>query len=154
MLDTVGLDNNYRYTGTVHINKIIQVNLTASFTIMILRFSRYSGPNETRIHARAIPIKSVKILKIVFIFRFYIILYVLIFSLGVAGKADYVAFATDYDNYGAIYSCQRYFAGNFTFSSSSFYLSPSGISVFSLDIVVQLRFSLAPKLFLPCTLPK
>jgi hypothetical protein len=30
----------------------------------------------------------------------------------VAGKADYVAFATDYDNYGAIYSCQSILFGH------------------------------------------
>lgn len=31
---------------------------------------------------------------------------------GLAGKADYVVFATDYDNYGAIYSCQSVLFGH------------------------------------------
>jgi hypothetical protein len=31
---------------------------------------------------------------------------------GLAGKADYVAFATDYENYGAIYSCQSILFGH------------------------------------------
>ena len=31
---------------------------------------------------------------------------------GLAGKADYVVFATDYDNYGAIYSCQSILFGH------------------------------------------
>jgi hypothetical protein len=31
---------------------------------------------------------------------------------GLAGKADYVVFATDYENYGAIYSCQSILFGH------------------------------------------
>ncbi len=34
------------------------------------------------------------------------------FNKGLAGKADYVAFATDYENYGAIYSCQSILFGH------------------------------------------
>lgn len=34
------------------------------------------------------------------------------FPLSLAGKSDYVAFATDYDNYGAIYSCQSVLFGH------------------------------------------
>ena len=30
----------------------------------------------------------------------------------VAGKSDYIAFSTDYDNYGAIYRCQRVLFGH------------------------------------------
>jgi len=55
------------------------------------------------------PLSQLKSLKL---FLYFSILYVLIFSLGVAGKADYVAFATDYDNYGAIYSCQSILFGH------------------------------------------
>ncbi len=33
-------------------------------------------------------------------------------KVGVAGKADYVVFATDYENYGAVYTCQRILFGH------------------------------------------
>jgi len=65
VLDTVGLDNNYRYTGSLDI------------------------PDPTRPGYMRVR-----------------------FPLSVAGKADYVAFATDYDNYGAIYSCQSILFGH------------------------------------------
>lgn len=65
VLDTVGLDNNYRYTGSLDIPDP-------------------NRPGEMRVR----------------------------FPLSVAGKADYVVFATDYDNYGAIYSCQSILFGH------------------------------------------
>jgi len=65
LLDTVGLDNNYRYTGSLDI------------------------PDPTRPGYMRVR-----------------------FPLSLAGKADYVVFATDYDNYGAIYSCQSILFGH------------------------------------------
>lgn len=65
VLDTVGLDNNYRYTGTLDVPDS-------------------NRPGFMRVR----------------------------FPMSLAGKADYVAFATDYENYGAIYSCQSILFGH------------------------------------------
>jgi len=65
VLDTVGLDNNYRYTGTLDV------------------------PDNNRQGFMRVR-----------------------FPMSVAGKADYVVFATDYENYGAVYTCQRILFGH------------------------------------------
>jgi len=65
LLDTIGYDNNYRYTGTLDV------------------------PDSKRPAFMRVR-----------------------FPLSLAGKADYVFFATDYDNYGAIYSCQSLLFGH------------------------------------------
>jgi len=65
VLDTIGLDNNYRYTGSLDV----------------------PDPNRPAfMRAR--------------------------FPMSVAGKSDYVVFATDYENYGAIYTCQSILFGH------------------------------------------
>ncbi|KAK4022377.1 hypothetical protein OUZ56_007847 [Daphnia magna] len=64
-LDTVGLDNNYRYTGTLDVPDL-------------------NRPGFMRVR----------------------------FPMSLAGKADYVVFSTDYDNYAAIYSCQSILFGH------------------------------------------
>lgn len=65
LLDTVGYDNNYRYTGTLDVPDS-------------------NRPGFMRVR----------------------------FPMSLAGKADYLVFATDYDNYGAIYSCQSIVFGH------------------------------------------
>jgi len=65
VLDTIGLDNNYRYVGSLDV------------------------PDSNRQAAMRVR-----------------------FPLSVAGKADYIVFNTDYDNYGAVYSCQKILFGH------------------------------------------
>jgi len=65
LFDTVGFDNNYRYTGTLDI------------------------PDNNRQAFMRVR-----------------------FPMSIAGKADYIAFATDYENYGAIFSCQSVLFGH------------------------------------------
>ena len=54
------------------------------------------------------PLSQCSYASLFLLFLFYLFL----FSIGLAGKADYVVFATDYDNYGAIYSCQSILFGH------------------------------------------
>jgi len=65
ILDTVGLDNNYRYTGSLDVPDA-------------------NRPAFMRVR----------------------------FPMSLAGKADYVVFATDFENYGAVYSCQSVLFGH------------------------------------------
>jgi lipocalin len=65
ILDTIGFDNNYRYTGSLDVPD-------------------NNRPGFMRVR----------------------------FPMSLAGKADYVVFATDYDNFGAIYSCQSILFGH------------------------------------------
>jgi hypothetical protein len=74
----------------------------------------------------------------------------------VAGKADYVAFATDYDNYGAIYSCQSILFGHRRSASilsrtqtlSPMYITKVGPSTFEMKhmyiLVIILSLPIGP----------
>jgi len=65
LLDTIGYDNNYRYTGTLDV------------------------PDSNRPAFMRVR-----------------------FPMSLAGKADYIVFASDYDNYAAIFSCQSILFGH------------------------------------------